>query len=215
MEVIGPVFFYVQRLLRRLLVPAVMVSLVMGALPVRAQTVGGNHPIPPKFKGQVTAVQTSRDGTPLAFTLQVAHHPMDFQIVPQTKLVPRSAEATVEGFVAKDYAVVTARRVNHLWVAVRIDFDVQPLDAPPSPAITVTGTVVRESLTGKSFSMTLDTGDMRLVLITRLTRFRLDGQLLSGPAVLMKGDSVKVTMRRSGRSWVALEINLATPTPWF
>ncbi|GAC1464362.1 MAG: hypothetical protein PVSMB7_07280 [Chloroflexota bacterium] len=174
-----------------------------------AQTGGGVHTVVVRFTGQVASVQVSRDGTPLAFTLRIARRLVDFRTSPQAKLVPRSAEAAVEGFMPNDYATVMARRVNRQWVAQRVEFDVQSIPASPLPIVTVMGTVVAESATNRSLTMTLDTGDVRLVLITKQTRFRIDGQIVS-PTPLMKGDTVRVTMRRAGRSWVAVEINLQT-----
>ncbi len=186
---------------------AILASCV-AMVPTHAQSVGGVHPALTKFVGQIVTVQSGKDGAPSLFTLRIARRLVDFRLTAQARLVAKSAEAAVEGFVADDYAVVMARHVNRQWLAYRVDFDVQPFLGVAPVTITVAGTVVTESATGKAFTMTLNTGDMRLVQIVKQTKFRIDGQLLANPTVLMKGDMVKVVMRRSGRVWIAVDINL-------
>ena len=161
------------------------------------------------------SVQTSKEGTPLAFTLQVRSRSLDMRIADHAKLTPKSAEANVEGFVDNDYATVMAKRVNHQWLAYRIDYDVQPIVASPAPTVTVTvtGTIVKVSPAAKWLTMLLDTGETRLVTVTKQTRWLLDGQPDVPPTLPVKGDIVRIVMRKTVHGWVALEINLKPATP--
>jgi len=126
--------------------------------------------------------------------------------------VSRSAEAEVEGFQSGDYAIVMARHVNRGWVANRVEYDVQPIAGVVQ--VTLTGTVQRVSANGKLFSMQVDSGSVRWVVINARTKYRVDGQLLDGPPVLMRGDMVTVIMRRVVRTWVALSVNVRTSSPY-
>lgn len=164
-----------------------------------------------RFYGQVTSASLVK-GVPSAFTLITRNGPVDFRLPPRANLVSRSAEAEVEGFQSGDYAIVMARRVNRGWVANRVEYDVQPITV--AVQVTLTGTVQRVSANGKLFSMQLDSGPLRWVVINARTKYRLDGQLLDGPPVLMRGDAVTVIMRRVIRTWVALSVNVRTSAPY-
>ena len=191
---------------RRFLALAGLIFVLSIPLHASAQTV-----TPPKnplvrFYGQVVAIQSGRDGTPLAFSLLTATRTVDIRIVAATRLDPKSAEAQVEGFVTDDYAIVTARRAAHSWVALHITFDVQPM--PPSVLVSQRGTVLRVTPTGNRFLMQLDTGDSRWVLVNRQTKWRMDGQLQAAAPTLVKGATVQVTMRHIGKNWVATEVDI-------
>lgn len=176
-----------------------------------ARTRVGPPPPVVRFYGQVTSASLVK-GVPSAFTLMTRNGPVDFRLPPRAKLVSRSAEAEVEGFQSGDYAIVMARRVNRGWVANRVEFDVQPITV--AIQVTLTGTVQRVSANGKLFSMLLDSGPLRRVVINARTKYRMDGQLLDGPPALMRGDVVTVIMRRVVRTWVALSVNVRTSYPY-
>jgi len=182
----------------------VLLALILGPFPVRAQT----HPPPARFVGQVTAV-TGSPGSPRGFTLQTKARSIDMRISPTAIVNPRSAEAEVEGFTVGDYATVLAVHVNRAWVAERIDFDVRPVPSAPQTK-TVTGTVTRVTVNGKRFLLLLDTGGTRWIAVNDKTQFRVDNQLVFNPPMLAKGAQVVVTVRVTPTGWVAVEVNLKT-----
>jgi hypothetical protein len=163
-----------------------------------------------RLYGQVGAV-TVTAGNPTAFVLQTPRRSYFLHIAPYATFTALSAEAEVEGLVADDFAAVLAKHVRHSWVAVRIIFDVQPLQAAP---VTTIATVVRYATDGSFVVIRLPSGNQRRVLITTHTRFQIDGQVVAAPFALNPGDSVQMTMRLQDKGWVALDINLQhTPVP--
>jgi len=177
-----------------------------------AQTAGPPKNPPVRLYGQVTAIQSSKDGTPLGFTLLTPARTVDIHISAATMFMPKSAEAQVEGFATNDYAIVMAKHTARTWVANRITFDVQPM--PPAVLVSLRGTVARVVPSGDKFLMQLDNGDSRWVLVNRQTQWRVDGQLQAAAPTLTKGNTVVVTMRHGGRNWVATEIDVR-PTPFW
>jgi len=149
----------------------------------------------------------TKDGKALTLTLQTKARALVVRVGPQAKLLPRSAEAEVEGLVSNDFAIVFARRVARTWVAYRVEYDVQPIAVVP-PTIMVTGVVIRVNPNGRSFTMMLDSGDLRFVTMNKQTKFQLDGQLVDGSGLVTKDEAVQVAMRRTNHGWLALDVNV-------
>jgi hypothetical protein len=170
------------------------------------------HGVPARFVGQVTQL-VGPPGNPTEFTLQLRYRSIDIKIASDAVFIARSAEAEVEGFQVGDYATVTARRAEHVWIAVRIQFDVQPL---VTALVSVTGTVLRVSNDERRIVIRLDTGGTgtRLITIGVKTRFEIDGQPAPVAVPLVKGDIVHVQMRATNHGWYALTVDLvSTATP--
>ncbi|MBV9281113.1 MAG: hypothetical protein JOZ41_13610 [Chloroflexi bacterium] len=175
-----------------------------------------------RFVGMVGAVVGPAD-TPTGFSLLLASGRLvPFVTAPNATFSGKSAEAAVEGLQRGDYAIVQARNVSVVvahrlrkhWVAYHVDFDVQPITPTPAPkpaAATITGTVTRVTVDGRRFAVQ-DQATLKVWTITidARTVFRVDGQLMPGPPVLSKGDSVVVRARKAGSVWVATEVNLRT-----
>jgi hypothetical protein len=161
------------------------------------------------FYGQVTSV-VGVAGSPTGFTLLLKNRAVDFRIAPHATLKPMSAEAEVEGFQVNDYAAVGAKRINRVWVAFGIQFDVQSFRG----TVIASGIVAKLTPNGKRLELQLDNGTLRWVTITLNTVFRIGGQTQASAPVLLKGETVEVRMRPTPTGWVALEINLKlTPPP--
>jgi hypothetical protein len=161
------------------------------------------------FYGQVTNIVGPADA-PTGFTLLLNNRLVDFRVAPHATFKPLSAEAEVEGFQPNDYAAVGARRINHAWVALGIQFDVQPFRG----VVTITGVIARVTPNGLRFDLQLDNGTSRWVTITPKTTFQIDGRLQAVPPLLQKGEMASVRMRPSPRGWLALQIDLkSNPTP--
>src|SRR5947209_1194767 len=97
-----------------------------------------------RFAGQVTALLPAT-GSPTSFVLLQPNLTVTVSINSQTQLTGKSAEASVEGLMRDDYAVVNARRVGGKWVAVKIAYDVDPI----LPLRTMSGSVEKLSLDGR------------------------------------------------------------------
>lgn len=156
------------------------------------------------FRGQVTDV-TVESGMPVRFSLQTRRRIVLFRIAPYATFTALSAEAEVEGLSTQDYAVVLARHVGHLWVAVHIAFDVQPIQTVQTA---VSATVIRVTPTNNAVVVRLQAGTLRRLAIVPTTRFRVAGQLTGELPTLLRGDIVRVAMRLAPRGWIAVEIDL-------
>jgi hypothetical protein len=159
-----------------------------------------------RFNGQITNIVGPPDN-PTGFALLVRNRAIDIRLVPTTALTPLSAEASLAGLQVNDYAVVFAHRLRKLWIANRVQFDVQPIVQGPAP-VTLNGVVLRLAANPKRFQIRTDAGDVRWIFVTPKTTFRIDGQLQVGQPTLSKGDLVSVSARLLNHRWVAVEVNL-------
>lgn len=149
---------------------------------------------------------------PTGFVLQTKLRIIPFRLTTHTSLTGNSAEAAVEGFQANDYAYVCAVRVDRIWKAQSIKYDVQPFNPKQAPStITLRGTILRVTPNGLRFTMLLESGATRVVNIGPKTKYLIDGQTMAGLPIVGPGDIVAVTMRRDNRgAWLALQINEVT-----
>lgn len=177
------------------------------AVPVHASAVRTIPPGTTRFIGQVIDV-TTKANHPAAFTLmQGGGQLIAMQVGPSAIFTPLSAEAEVEDFQQSDYALVLARRVNRVWIAYQVDFDVRPI-VIRAPVQIVNGSILQVTQKGKRFKLLPDTGKVRWVIVTRKTTFHLQGQLQSGPPVLQKGTVVKVELRYTAQGWSAVDVDV-------
>jgi hypothetical protein len=189
--------------LTRILVLAFTVAAGCGRYQAAAQAISNQSPGLTVFYGQVIAMAGAVDA-PTGFSLLLKNRLIDFRIAAHVTLKPHSAEAEVEGFQTNDYAAVGAKRINRVWVAFAIEFDVQSFRDTP----TLSGVIVRVTPNGRRLIMQLGNGTSRWVTIVPRTIFRIDGKLQALPPLLQKGELVDVKMRLTGNVWVALEIDL-------
>lgn len=163
-----------------------------------------------RFYGEVTSV-VAPAGNPTGFTLtwpiRNGHRSLDFHLAPNPTFRAMSAEAEVEGFQVGDWASVLARRVRRMWTAYQVQFDVQPFDQ-----VKFSGTITRVAPNGKRIALRVDTtGEVKVLAINAKTKFKMDGQIITIPPVLSKGDRVQVLARKlKGGGLLALEIDLKT-----
>jgi hypothetical protein len=185
-------------------VSAVCTPVSAGRVPtVRLDQV--NPPIGPgKLVGQVVALSGGA-GTPTGFTLQIGVQTMDVIVQPaRTTFNARSAEADAEGLVKGDYAVVAGRHSPHLWIAKRVDYDIEPF----APLKQFSGTLSRVSPDGRHIWMRQDFGAARIFVVNRQTRFRVDARVVDLPPLLSKGESIQLVAYRTDMGWIALFVDL-------
>jgi predicted DNA binding CopG/RHH family protein len=189
-----------------LFVPALSPPL---SIPVQAAQRKALAPANAQFNGQVTTLAQDKNSQPATFSLQLKARSVEIRVAPRaTRFFARSAEAEVEGLQVGDYAIVVAHRVRKAWVARTIYFDVRPIYALNQ--ITVTGAILKVDPVAKRFVLKTRNRQYRWILVTRRTKFRVDGQLVTLPPLLSKGQTVQVLMHRVGANWPAFEVNLKT-----
>ncbi len=169
-----------------------------------ARGLDGSHQPIVRFIGQVTEVGAT-GGEPITFTLQTRRRLVPFRIAPYATFTALSAEAEVEGLATDDYAVVEARHVRRIWVAVHIAFDVQPIQ---NDQIVLNATIIRTSPNGQAVFVRLPSGEVRRVTIVARTRFKVSGQITDVPPTFVRGDTVSITMKPVANGWIAIEIDL-------
>lgn len=158
------------------------------------------------FRGKVIGVDGA-PANPFDFAiLTKPGHVIEFRVVASTRFHALSAEAEVQGFLSGDYALVTATRMNKDWVAINVSYDV----APPPPLRTVTGVVARVSPDNSRFEVHLDNGVNRWFPIAPSVRIKVNG-IPGGPAGIVKGAAVAVTLEKLDRDWVVVEIDVLPP----
>jgi hypothetical protein len=194
------------------LIVALWVGLGVFSTQVGAQRSGATQLPLARFNGQITNIVGPPDN-PAGFALLVRNRVIEIRLTPTTALTPMSAEASLAGLQVNDYAVVFARRFHKLWIASRVQFDVQPIVQGPTP-VTVNGIVLRLATNPKRFQIRTDGGDVRWIFVTAKTTFRIDGQLQVGQPTLSKGDQVSVSARLISHRWVAVEVNLKSTAPY-
>lgn len=156
-----------------------------------------------RFVGIVASVSGPMS-KPSKFSIQLVSGMVDVVLTPHTKLVPKSAEASVEELATGDYVVAYVRRTSRTWVVLRLDYDVQPI--PPLRA--VSGVVERVSANGRGFLLKLDTAGTRWISLGRQARIRVDGRLADPPPPVMAGESLQAVVLTGGLVWAALQIDL-------
>jgi hypothetical protein len=172
------------------------------------QPLGIHGTITRSFSGRIASLVLGLDGNPSSFILQLPNlNTFDFKVVPATVSKPNSAEAEIEGLQRNDYALVRARGRLGSWTAVKVTYDVRPLDQ-----VMLNGTVLKVSRNGRRFELTLtDSGKSRWVVMNLKTRFRINGQAANGMPIVVKGDLVQVLARQVKQvGFVALLVNLKT-----
>jgi hypothetical protein len=160
------------------------------------------------FFGQVKSL-TGPAADPTGFALQLDGRTVNLHIsATGTVFTARSAEAWVDGFAVGDFASVRARRVNRIWMAQRILFDVRPFGQIKT--VSLTGTILKFSKDTTRVQLQPTVGDPRWIIIRPATRFRVDGVATTVAPTLVKGDLVQVTLRRTAQGWITVELNLKT-----
>lgn len=170
--------------------------------------IGIHATITRNFSGRVANVIAGSDGNPSSFSLQSANlNVVEFKVVPGTTSKPNSAEAEIEGLQRNDYALVHARGHAGVWTALKVTYDVRPLDQ-----VLLNGTVMKVSRNGRRFEVSLtSSGKTRWVSMNLRTKFRINGQLTDGMPIVVKGDVVQVLARQVRQvGFVALQVNLKT-----
>lgn len=168
-------------------------------------TVGG---VQQRFVGTVGQILGPAD-SPIQITLTLGTLSTDVRVTSRTVFAAKSAEASVEGLLQGDYAVVTAQRVKAEWIARRVVFDVQPI----FPLHLFTGLVLRETPDGKRVTIRI-AGTQRQVLmhIVKPVQYEMDGRSLLTPLALNRGDQVEVLALHVFDGWNAFSINVKTIT---
>ncbi len=156
-----------------------------------------------RFVGQVSAL-LPEGGSPSEFTLLQPNGPVQIAINPQTKFVPGSAEANVEGLARDDYAVVNAKRVSTRWIATRIAYDVDTV----LPLVRVEGVISFVSVAGRRIDVRLNTGVVKRITIGRDARFTVGGRPTDTSLTMYTGEAVGIVANRSTVPWLALEVDL-------
>lgn len=180
-----------------------MNSLVVSPTPRPAQTWV-------RFAGQITAV-LGTDASPTGIAVQLQNSRtvvIHFAPVPKTILKARSAEAQVEGLMVGDFAVVQATKMGLDWNARRVVFDVDPFG--PIRYFTVTGSVTRLNRAGTQILLALPGGAARWIIMTRNTRYLLDGVPAEATPAIQRSDVLQVDVHKVPRGWVATSINIKT-----
>lgn len=195
--------------MRRVAIALALLLLLCGAaLPAHAAPVRDTGWERARFFGQIVNLIGAKTN-PAGFTLQLGTQTTDIRIAPKTTFVAKSAEAEVEGLLAGDYASIVTKRVNRLLVAVRIVFDVAPIN----PMHQFTGTIFRVSLDGRRFVVRLDTGKSATLRLSKLVRIHIEGRPTETPALLLKGEYVQVLAVRESGAWSAYDVTIRASTP--
>lgn len=157
------------------------------------------------FAGKIVSVG-GQAGSPTSITVQTRNGRLiAFRIPATCTIAARTAEAEVEGPMPGDFAAITAHRANQNWVADTVTYDVARFVVPR--LLTWTGTIVRVAPDLAHFLLRLENNRTRWVRLAPAVRIKFYGQP-AGVAVLMRGQHVAVTLRRTKRGWVALEIDI-------
>jgi hypothetical protein len=160
------------------------------------------------FPGQITAL-IGPASNPSGLILQLGTDSIDIRLSAKTMISGKSAEADVEGLVRGDYAVVRAKRVNRVWFATRITFDVQPI----APLRLVSGMILHVNADGRHFTLRPDVGKGTYFMrVIRQTRFTMDMRPGDAPTMLIKGAVVQILCRKIDGLWTAYTINLRSST---
>lgn len=207
-----------NHILRTLVLPAVAVLALLLTSPALAQPREPGNPMASptpragvlgiRFAGQITGV-LGPDASPTGITMQLQNdRTVTVRFAPRTVLKARSAEAQVEGLTVSDFAVVQAVRVGLDWSARRVLFDVDPFG--PIRFFTVTGSVSRLNRAGTQVLLTFPGGATRWIILTRATRYAVDGVPTDSPPVLERTNVLQVYVHVTPRGWVADAINIRT-----
>ncbi|MGH2443453.1 MAG: hypothetical protein ACRDFX_09855 [Chloroflexota bacterium] len=182
-----------------------MLSGAIGASATHGQTIPRLGFSANRFAGEVTAL-AGPVSQPTMFTLQLGVATTNFRIDPtKTMFIAKSAEAQVQGFVQGDYALITARRFKHGWLATRIRFDVQPM----FPLRDMTVIVVRVPIDGMHLIVRPATGGHPFALrFARDTQFRVSGRITDVQPVFARGQGLQVLGLRQNGFWIGVDVDL-------
>lgn len=175
-----------------------------GARPASARNVPDLGFNQARFIGAVAAIQGPAD-SPTRITLQLGALSTELRINLKTLFSAKGAEASLEGLLPGDFAVVAARRFKGAWIARRVLFDVQPI----FPLRLFTGTVVRAGVDGKRVSVRIAATQRLLWFrISRNALYQEDGRAVLEPPGLTPGETVELLALRVVPGWMAYNINL-------